>query len=71
MSKQSLSWHKECLKNRIQYTSKLKGQFYKAKDEFENALKIIDFYSNQYREAKARGMDSFDRDRFLVKRKKK
>ena len=67
--KQSIEWHKGCLKNQqiflLEEKINLKEQFNKV----NNIRKDVLNYENQITKAEEKGMDSFDRERFLKPKK--
>ena len=71
MSKRDLDWHQQCLGNwRLTIDEKSK-QADRLQREVSAAREEIAFYEHQLRDARARGIDAFDRDRFLRVRRKK
>jgi len=63
-----IKWHLDCLNNSRQHYSKLRMQALSTLERCNDADEENAFYSLQIEEALRRGVDSFDRERFMVKR---
>lgn len=73
-NKQTVVFHEECLENSTAYLKRLEEELehcikYK-KEQIEKTRIHNEFYAKQIAEAKRRGLDSFDGERFLKPRKK-
>ena len=68
-SSMSLSWHEQTLKNVESYVDREKKKLERAKDDYERELKDLNFYRFQIESAKKEGKDSFDSEKYKVKRK--
>lgn len=66
--KYNMSWHKECLRNRTENTQRLIEQVNQIQGVINRQEKEIEFYKKQIVEAEKRGLLSFDRERFLIKK---
>lgn len=71
MTKKPLDWHKECLKNQLESLSGKERALAHLQDEVTDLDNNIQFYKEQIAEAEQRGLDDFDRDRFMIPRSKK
>lgn len=65
-----VSWHEENLRNMKRYAEKLREAVVFAQESLDRSLTRICLLETQITEAKRRGNDSFDCEKFLVKRKK-
>lgn len=68
MSKMSIEWHEECLKNRIASRDEYRRRAAEAWDAAIQCSWRITTLADQIAEAKRRGLAAFDSDKFLVKR---
>lgn len=66
-----LGWHEECLRNYRRSVADKESGVTRAQRELERSRDDLAFYERQMTEAKAAGMDAFDRDRYLVPRPRK
>lgn len=71
MTKMPLDWHKECLKNQLEYLSEKERALERIRNEVTDLDNDTQFYKEQIAEAKRRGLDGFDRDRFMIPKPKK
>ena len=71
MTKMPLDWHKNCLKNQLAYLAERERALERIRDEVTDLDKSTQFYKEQIAEAEQRGLDGFDRDRFMIPRPKK
>jgi len=69
--KMPLKWHEECLQGRFDTYVRLRQKADLAVDDADRGQAECAFYARQIGEAKARGKDGFDAERFLVKMEKK
>lgn len=69
MTKEPLSWHNECHRNWAASVAQRRSEVERAVADIERQERELSFYETQIATATARGMEGFDRDRFLVKRK--
>lgn len=69
MAKQTVDWHRRCAKNWSGSVEKRRLEYERAKKAFEDSEARLAFYRDQISEAERRGLDGFDRDRLLVKRR--
>jgi hypothetical protein len=67
--KMKLNWHKECLKNVKQYRDRQKSVVREAEEALERIETKILIMELQIDEAERKGLDAFDADRFMVRRK--
>ncbi len=65
-----MDWHQECFANVTAYVEGLRRDVARRAAELELSERELAGYAEQIAEAKRRGLDAFDRDRFLVKRLK-
>ena len=68
--KKPISWHKECLANRIVFMCKKEKTIEQLETEVFNDENEIDFYKTQIDLAEERGLKEFDNTRLGVKRTK-
>jgi len=69
VSKMPLSWHKDCLRESERYLCEKRTRI---EDDFKRLVAQESewrFRRDQIAEAERRGLDAFDADRLLVKRK--
>ena len=66
--KEPLSWHNECHRNWANNVAMKRSDVARAVVDLERQERELSFYETQIATATSRGMESFDRDRFLVKR---
>lgn len=69
MSKQTIKWHEECLKNWEASNKRNAEHLARVLEEFKRDSAKLQFYRDQIAEAKKRGKDGFNRDRFMVRKK--
>jgi hypothetical protein len=70
MSKMKIPWHEECYNNNLIYLTQKQVELKRLEEECEKmALKLAGYFT-QIETAKQRGMDGFDRERFLRHRAK-
>ena len=67
--KHSINWHEECLQNRFSSLSKRELELKAMQERVERDTRQYLFYARQIHQARIRGMDSFDSERFLLKEK--
>ncbi len=63
-----MDWHRECFKNVSAHVEGLRRDVARKTAELERSEIELARYAEQIAEAEKRGVDGFDRDRFLVKR---
>jgi predicted nucleic acid-binding Zn-ribbon protein len=68
MSKMSLAWHQECLKNCRASLVRKNAELARVREEVRRMEEDVDFLQHQIDQAVAQGKDGFDEDRFCVKR---
>jgi len=67
-NKMPISWHQECLKNSRQHTEKKEAELVRLQVEVvKNKIDDI-FHQKQIETAIAKGLDGFDRDKFMHKK---
>lgn len=66
----TIAWHEENLKNMILSLKERTDTLIRLSNQADSLSKDIHFLSKQIQEAKNRGKEKFDRDRFLKKRGK-
>lgn len=64
MSKMSIEWHEDCLKNRKTYLERLLRESQDAQAKYFEALESVKKYERQIERAKKLGKDGFDEDKF-------
>jgi hypothetical protein len=64
----SIDWHKTNLKNHKKYHYGLFKEIQTLRSRYDADSKELDFYELQIDTAFSKGKDSFDRDKYLVKR---
>jgi len=64
--KQSIAWHEECLANMRSYYHRLNVEATAKRAEADRVCMLGDILMRQIAEAKRRGKDGFDADRFMV-----
>lgn len=69
--KMPLKWHEECLQGRFDTYVRLRQKADEAVEDADRCQAECAFYARQIGEARARGKDGFDAERFLVKRGRK
>lgn len=69
MPKMQLNWHREAHKNRTQYLFERHHSLEQQMLDLERSEQQNEFTALQITEAEKRGLDAFDADKFLVKRK--
>ena len=65
MSKQSIQWHEQCLRDKLDHYGRKRAAANRELEECLRAENETAFYARQIDAAKARGMNAFDRDRLL------
>ena len=63
-----LAWHEECLSNMQAYLAREQARLARLVASVERLEAEINRRRTQIDEARARGMDAFDSDKFLVKK---
>lgn len=71
MTKMPLNWHKNCLSNQLASLAEAERTLKRAQDKVTGLDNSTQFYKKQIAEAEQRGLDGFDRDRFMIPRPKK
>jgi hypothetical protein len=66
----TIEWHEDCLKNQKLSLEHLRRKAERAIGDVERAKKGTEFYELQIETAKAQKKEKFDRDRFMIRRKK-
>ena len=64
MSKMSIKWHEDCLKNRKASLERDKKEYQIAQTKYFETLKSVEKYERQIERAKKLGKDEFDEERF-------
>ena len=64
MSKMSIEWHEECLKNRKASLERYKKECQIAQAKYFETLKSVEKYERQIERAKKSGKGGFDEERF-------
>lgn len=65
----SLEWHRECEKNQATHLAQKEAEAAETLRRLEVLRKSLAFYRAQIAEAEARGIDSFDSEKLLVRSK--
>lgn len=63
-----MAWHRECLANHQRSVAEKRERLAFLAAELERSERSLAFHADQIATAEARGLEAFDRDRFLVKR---
>lgn len=63
-----ISWHEECLKNAEYYLRQVRARALKCVADYRRQREEIRQQRAQLEEAKRRGLDGYDRERFMKKR---
>ena len=71
MSKMSIEWHKQCLENMSRSLEGDRKQLDRDIKRYERGLGMLEFCRMQIDSAVAEGKDSFDAERYKVKKEKK
>lgn len=69
--KQPIDWHANCARNWERTLNEQRDNIHRMISEFEQSEKEYTFYLKQITEAIRVNKDSFDRDRFMVKLRKR
>jgi hypothetical protein len=69
VSKQPIAWHEECLNNQRHSYERRLVELDRLQGEVERFRIAVTIYEQQIAEAKRRGMEGFDRDRFMKSRR--
>jgi hypothetical protein len=69
--KMPLAWHEECLRNHERWYALKEQELQKVEASLAAALLSLQFIREQVAAAKARGLEAYDPDKFLVRREKK
>lgn len=64
-----LEWHRQNCANSIESLAEKRRQIQRMQYDLERHEADVRFHEQQIAEATKRGLEGFDRDRFLVKRK--
>ena len=64
MSKMSIEWHEECLKNRKASLERYKKEYQIAQAKYFETLESVKKYERKIERAKKLGKDGFDEERF-------
>lgn len=64
MSKMSIEWHEECLKNRKSSLERYKKEYQIAQAKYFETFISVEKYEKQIERAKKLGKDGFDEERF-------
>jgi hypothetical protein len=70
MTTQSLEWHRDCLKNARGTLARRKSELSRFEDHLREMEEQIEFEAMQLAEAERRGMDGYDNERFLKRKRK-
>lgn len=65
----SIEWHEECLNNHRNNLIRMEEELKRMKENFERSMNDYMFHEQQVEEAKKKGMDGFDGEKFLKSRK--
>jgi hypothetical protein len=68
MRTNSINWHETNFKNHKKYNDSLFKEIQTLQNRYDADSKELDFYKLQIDTAFSKGKDSFDRDKYLVKR---
>lgn len=68
MSKRSLDFHKECLVNQLLSIGRAKAELAVAQSRVDRLCREAAFLQRQIEQAEVQNKDSFDPERFLVKK---
>lgn len=63
-----ISWHEECLKNSEDYLRKMRAWTLKYVADYRRQREAVRQRRAQLEEAKRRGLDGYDHERFMKKR---
>jgi len=63
-----IKWHEDCIANEKNELEKIEREIKRKMGEYNILTNEIEFYQKQVVEAKRRGLDCFDEDRFMKKR---
>lgn len=69
MSKRPLSWHRECLSALKTSAARKRAELVRLEAHAADTEALVAELSRQIEVAEERGLDGFDRDRFLVPRR--
>lgn len=67
--KQPLDWHRECLSNNLKHLTSEQATLHRVREAVKRDQQDCNFYRDQLIEAERRGLDGFDRERFMKKKK--
>ena len=68
-NKRSIAWHEEGLKNSVTYLERRRLELKQLQADIDRLVSSNDFSAMQIETAKTKGIDSFDADRFMKKKK--
>jgi len=68
--KQPIQWHKECLRNIIEYAKRKRDEANRVRDDADRIDRDVAFLARQIEAAEKAGKDGFDSDLFLAKARK-
>lgn len=68
MSKNVIAWHEDCYRNASENWERDRVRVQQMQDDIERRRRDLMMYRQQIDEAKGRGLDGFDRERFLKRR---
>lgn len=71
MSKMTVDWYKDCLRNMKFYLKQNEQKLQKAQDDYERTKESIETLTRQIEYAEKKGLTEFDSDRLLKPRNKK
>jgi len=69
MSKEPICWHEECLRNLRGFVERKREEVKRAEAELERLETQLSQYEYQIETAKREGKDSFDKERFAIRRR--
>ena len=64
-----MDWHRDCFKNVTAHVAGLRRDVERRANELAKSESELARYAEQIAEAEKRGLDGFDRDKFLTRRK--
>lgn len=67
--KRPIEWHEECLRNQRDELERAQHRLALAVESERRARADVDLRERQIAEAKRRGMDAFDSEKLLIKRR--
>lgn len=71
MSKQTIAWHEEGLKNWAAHLVRIREGITRQEEAYQHSFAEFSFECAQVAEAKKRGLAGFDEDKFMKKKVRK